>query len=235
MSHAIPTNALICVSGRATGCLRNLLLTGLLGVATAGIAAASETSSAPASNPPASSPPAAADHTAAGSAAASRLSVAPLVLPSYQEDRPAWVDQPPILDGPLHLWPVASVPALTAAQSLEGLAVQKRIAVAAYVQHITGSSAPLPLGLDEDFIDAHLCDHQSAYAGTVITSDGKMYEHAVQLQFDDDFRRLVQRRYDDYRVSRRLSGLGAAGAGGVGLLLALTGLLKLAQRRTAKL
>ena len=230
-------NTLIRVAGRATGGLRNLLLTGLLCVATAGVAAASETPSAPpdpASNPPAAStPPTAEDETTAASAAATRLSVAPLVLPSYQEDRPAWVDQPPVLEGPLHLWPVASVPALTAAQSLEGLAVQKRIAVAAYVQHITGSSAPLPLGLDEDFIDAHLCDHQSAYEGTVITSDGKMYEHAVQLHFDEDFRRLVQRRYDDYRVSRRLSGLGAAGAGGVGLLLALTGLLKFAQRRTA--
>lgn len=170
-----------------------------------------------------------ADEPAPKASALSELSVAPLQHQFYPDDRPEWIVADPVLEGPQHRWAVASSPALTEEASMISLTEQKRIAVAAYLSEVLGTPDP-PFKIDDQQIDRQLVNPDRIYHGEVTTSDGVMYEDAVELVFDQDFRDGIQKRWRRYERRSRLAGLGVLGAGGFALLLGMTGVLKVVSR-----
>ncbi len=172
------------------------------------------------------------DLQAVGEASASELSIGPLSHKIYPDDRPDWIVAEPVLDGDLHRWPVVSSPSLTEEASRESLLEQKRIAVGAYVEHLTNSSgqACQVIHFDHDYIDMHLLNHDRRYEGIVTTSGGEMFENAAELVFDEAFRNDVMDQWRACEVGKRLTGMGVLGAGSLALLMGLTSVLKVFHR-----
>ncbi len=162
------------------------------------------------------------------------LSVGPADELRYPDDRPAWIDAGPELDGQVHRWPVSSPLSSTAELSRRALTVQLRAAAETYVETLFDSpDAPAVIPLQDRWIADRLADDRS-YEGEVLAGDEVLYEAAAELRFTAKDRAWLQTQWDSHRVSQRMVGLGAMTAGGTVLLLMATAGLSVIARRVER-
>jgi len=162
------------------------------------------------------------------------LSVGPADELRYPDDRPAWIDAGPELDGKVHRWPVSSPLSSTAELSRQALLVQLRAAAETYVETLFDSpEAPAVIPLEDHWIAERIADN-GRYEGEVHSGDEVLYEAAAELRFTVEDRRWLQELWDAHRVGQRMVALGAMTAGGTALLLMATAGLSILARRSER-
>lgn len=175
---------------------------------------------------------------------AHELSVAPNTYPVYPDNRPVWVDHPgPEDEGDAVRWTIASIPMSSRDASEAALRIQMRDALARYAKQAFGADVSIsPAALSDEWIEKYLVDPTRRYSGTFETTDGLMYEDAVQLVFDrgvqPELRKAVQQVQTEIRervLQQRLGRLGALGGiallGMAGLSVVMRGASHLGRRR----
>ena len=158
----------------------------------------------------------------------SELSVPPLSHVEYPDDRPAWIEQTPDLHSDTHTWVVATAGCETISQCEEELDVLTRAAVSLYIKETTGWICPDEF-LDSSWIEDNLIGPR--YVGTFRRGDTQLHEIAVQLEFDDQARRRIQRAKKNAVVKERLQASGGLFALGLAGLCCTGGLLSVFSRR----
>ncbi|WP_372724458.1 hypothetical protein [Novipirellula sp.] len=158
---------------------------------------------------------------------AAELSVAPLDQFSYPEDRPAWLNELPKLDGDLQSWVVVSSPAESREESEEERKRLQRAALIHYVQGQTdGDTSNEYLSVTDEWIENNLITDR--YAGEVKQGDTVLYENAAKLSFDKAIQREIAVAWKRVQVRDRLAATGVLVAGGLCCLVFssfLTGLI----------
>ena len=143
--------------------------------------------------------------------------------------RPAWVDQKPHRQGRDYITTVKVGPYATIEECRQALPAELRRVVERYSDEWldspgAGRRAALPMSYIQDEIVTQewITPHQSEYFAT----NGMLWNYA-QLRFDDDDRRLIQRRFHDAAVAERLGYTGAWSGMVLLLIGTLFGYLKL--------
>lgn len=161
------------------------------------------------------------------------LSVAPLDVIDYPEDRPAWVGQSPEFDHDSFSIVVVSGPCETRKESLEELRVMQRAAVLTYLSEVTESGGRHDFyPISDEEIEAELVTRR--YSGTVTQGDMKMYEDAVEIRFSNDQRQEIQAAWKNSEVRDRLGALGLVVFCGLVLLISSSALVGMVSRRVER-
>jgi hypothetical protein len=174
---------------------------------------------------------AAVDGDATKPTAATELSVAPSSHQEFPEERPAWVDEAPSLDGDVHRWAVTSSPCSTESLCHEGLKVSMRAAVETYIESITGdASGSEVVKVSDDWIEDRR-DPSKRYLGTVKSGDEVMYEAATVLVFDAHDQKMIMKMWRQNQVGQRLAVLGLLSGGVVSVFVGIAATLSMVTRR----
>lgn len=161
------------------------------------------------------------------------LSVAPLDIIDYPEDRPEWVSQPLEIDKDAVSIVVVSGPCETREESVEELRMMRRAAVFTYVAQISESGGRYDFyPISDEEIDSELVKRR--YSGTVTQGDMKMYENAVELRIADHQRQEIQSAWKNVEVRDRLGALGLVVFGGLVMLICSSALVGVASRRVER-
>ncbi|EMI19856.1 putative membrane protein [Rhodopirellula maiorica SM1] len=145
---------------------------------------------------------------------ASELSVAPLDQFSFPDDRPAWLNDLPKLDGDLQSWVVVSSPADSRTESEDELKRLQRAALVHYVQGQTdGDASHEYLSVTDEWIENNLITDR--YAGEVKQGDTILYENAVKLSFDKAIQSEIALAWKRVQVRDRLAATGVLVVGGL--------------------
>lgn len=161
------------------------------------------------------------------------LSVAPLDVVDYPEDRPKWVSQPLEFDEDSFAIVVVSGPCETRQESIEELRLMRRAAVSTYVAQISESGGQYDFyPITDEEIDSELVKQR--YSGTIIQGDMKMYEDAVELRFTDHHRREIKAAWKNVEVRDRLGALGVVVFGGLVMLICSSTLIGVVSRRVER-
>jgi hypothetical protein len=161
------------------------------------------------------------------------LSVAPLDVIDYPQDRPSWVSQPLQIDKDSRSIVVVSGPCDTREESIEELRLMRRAAVSTYVSLVCESGGQYDFyPISDEEIDAELV--RRSYAGTVTQGDMKMYEDAVELRFTDDQRQEIEAAWKNVEVRDRLGTLGFLVFSGLVMLICSSALVGVASRRVER-
>ena len=161
------------------------------------------------------------------------LSVAPLDVIEYPEDRPEWVSQPLGFDKDSFSIVVVSGPCETREESIEELHLMRRAAILTYVSEVSDSGGQYDFyPISDEEIDAELVTRR--YSGTVTQGDMKMYEDAVEIRFSDDQRPEIQAAWKNVEVRDRLGALGLVVFAGLLMLISSSALVGMASRRVER-
>ncbi len=161
------------------------------------------------------------------------LSVAPLDVINYPQDRPAWVSQSLGIDKDSISIVVVSGPCETRAESIEELQLMRRAAVSTYVSQVGESGGQFDFyPISDEEIDAQLVKQR--YSGTVTQGDMTMYEDAVELRFADDQRQEIQAAWKNVEVRARLGAVGVLVFGGLVMLICSSALVGVVSRRVER-
>ncbi len=146
------------------------------------------------------------------------LSVPLLDHVDYPEDRPEWVSAPPELADLPHKIVVVSMPWDTPEESGEELKIKIRGAVETYLAGLPGALGRSDYHpISDKWIEKHLVTRR--YDGKVTKEGLTQFEHAAELQFDEEARDLFLGSLKNLEVSERLGALGAT------VFLGLVGLI----------
>ncbi len=155
------------------------------------------------------------------------LSVAPESLPLYPDDRPAWISEPPGMDGSEYVWVVQ-----TSQESVDkcevAIEVLKRATVRLYVQDLTGWAC------DDDVLPADWVNDTlvaKSYLGTLTQGDRELHEIATELRFDSEARERIRSAHKNSVVKERLAASGGLFAFALIGLVCSGGLLSVVSRR----
>tara|TARA_R110002049_G_scaffold4601_5_gene32328 strand:+ start:461932 stop:462681 length:750 start_codon:yes stop_codon:yes gene_type:complete len=141
---------------------------------------------------------------------AKELSVAPLDVVEYPDDRPDWIDAVTRMDGDTHFQVAVSQPGDTWEESSASLELMQRIAVQLYANKLLLSEDQSePFVLDSDWIAENVDRFVSRrYEGTLRRGDMELFEHAVELEFAADVQQEIRRQWKNAEVKNRLGALG---------------------------
>ncbi|MDP6446710.1 MAG: hypothetical protein QF805_23160, partial [Pirellulaceae bacterium] len=146
----------------------------------------------------------------------------------FPADRPTWVEGEDNLDGDVHTIAVASDLHFRQADCERPLLHATRNAVAQYVNsHLHEDRASLLISFDDDFVNHRLVSTDGRYDEVIEVSVGKMYQSHRLLEFDNTFRREIDRRWQDVVATGRLLTLGLGSFGVLGLMGIAFGYLRL--------
>ena len=134
--------------------------------------------------------------------------------------RPAWVEAAPVRDGSVHFTSICSDPQTTQAQALRALDDRLRTATKEYIgEHLQSELAPNLIRFSLPEIKQRLLRPENMYQEKITVSVGPMYQVHAKLQFDNEFRELLDRKWGELRATYRLAETGLV-TGGVLLLIA---------------
>lgn len=164
------------------------------------------------------------------------LSVAPLDVIEYPDDRPSWVSQPLRIEKDSVVMVVVSGPSETSEESLEELELMQRAAISTYIAEVSDSEMYNEY-FDIDSISDELIDasrDNEPYAGTVTQGDLTMYEHAVKIRITEDQIQEIQASWKNFELRDRLFGLGLLVFGGLVFMIGSSAIVGLVSRRVER-
>lgn len=150
------------------------------------------------------------------------------------ESDPAWIDDPPNLEGTTHTWPVQASPAASSESSQRLLEVEARGAVEAYLETLLGVS-PIPPEIlpDDAWLRAKLKGSARIESRDESGTETK-YRSAALLRFEPQDRQRFRGLYESIEVRRRVWRVGAGAVLAVIMSWAALTAASLAVRRIEK-
>ena len=150
------------------------------------------------------------------------------------ESDPAWIDDPPNLEGTTHTWPVQASPAASSELSQRLLEVEARGAVEAYLETLLGVS-PIPPEIlpDDAWLRAKLKGSARIESRDASGEETK-YRSAALLRFEPQDRQRFRGLYESIEVRRRVWRVGAGAVLAVIMSWAALTAASLAVRRVEK-
>jgi hypothetical protein len=144
------------------------------------------------------------------------------------EDRPAWVESAPVLEGEVHRVSVNSdfqAREADAWRALDGALVKS---TRAYVADYLGSNkAPLFFSFSLDEIKTQYLRPENVYHEVVQVSFGPMHQAHALLEFPPEFRRHLDERWSQVRAAGNLVTVGGSVIGVLALLAIVFGYFRL--------
>ena len=150
------------------------------------------------------------------------------------ESEPAWVDDPPNLEGTTHTWPVQASPAASRESSQRLLEVESRGAVEAYLETLLGVS-PIPPEIlpDDAWLRAKL-KGSARFESQDESGEETSYRSAALLRFEPQDRQRFRGQYESIEVRRRVWRVGGGAVLAVIMSWAALTAASLAVRRIEK-
>lgn len=147
------------------------------------------------------------------------------------ESAPAWVTDPPNLEGTTHTWPVQASPAASRELSQRLLEVEARGAVEAYLETLLGMS-PIPPELlpDDAWLRAKL-KGSARFESRDESGEETKFRSAALLRFEPQDRQRFRGVYESIEVGRRVWRVGGGAVLAVILSWAALTAASLAVRR----
>ncbi|MBM4000903.1 MAG: hypothetical protein FJ297_15420 [Planctomycetes bacterium] len=137
-------------------------------------------------------------------------------------NRPAWIDEPPILDGPTHSWPVKSDYHDREQEARRALDEELIRGIRNYIVEYLGSpQAPLFFRFDAATIRKRFLPEDATYHEIVHSSVGMMHQLHARLTLDRDFQSELDAFWKQVVSATRLVGL----AGIAAVVLACVGVM----------
>lgn len=134
--------------------------------------------------------------------------------------RPAWVEAPPVREGAIHTMVLCSDPYARQDQAMHALDEKIKAAAAEYIgEYLQSELAPQLIRFSLGDLKAKLLRPENVYQEKIVVSIGPMHQVHAQLEFNEEFRALLARRWGEMRATYRLAETGLV-SGGVLLLLA---------------
>ncbi len=164
--------------------------------------------------------------------AVTELSVPPLDIVEYPDDRPGWLEEAPDLESNTHTWVVVTNPCESYEQSAEQLAILRRAAVSSYVQGLTQTADADFYPVNDKWIESQLIVKD--YQGSLVQGDVPMFEQAVMLEFTPRTQEEILAAANNLQVRQRLGKLAALVSLGLVLLIGSSSLLGIVSRRVER-
>jgi hypothetical protein len=140
------------------------------------------------------------------------------------DDRPAWVESKPVLEGDVHALAVKSDFHARDIDAWRALDTELVRGTKAYIgQYLGSSQAPLFFRYSLDEIKQRFLRPENVYSETVQVSFGPMHQVHALLQFPDEFRQELDTRWAQVVVSGRLVRTAGVGLAVLALLAILFG------------
>jgi hypothetical protein len=135
---------------------------------------------------------------------------APLMEVVIPPGRPAWVESAASRNGTIHQTAVKSEPFVRRAECERELDKKIAAAVNDYITEQTGSQyAPTLIAFDLDTLKRRLVNASHRYEETIVSpSVGEMHQVHALVQFPEDFRDEIARRWLQVRSASRLGQVG---------------------------
>lgn len=174
------------------------------------------------------------------------LSVPPLDLIEYPDDRPIWVvsgtDQIPLDDGFMSPFgnasksddddevslSVVTLPCKTPEQAKQQVELLAQAATAAYAQTLSDFHSVGAHVFESVDVSEYVTDQ---YAGTVSKGGETLYESAWRLEFEDEDRKQILSQLKNQEVGERMAAMAFLSTAGLACLLASGGILGVMSRR----
>lgn len=142
--------------------------------------------------------------------------------------RPGWVTAEPVRDAEVHTIVVSSGPHVHIEDCPQALDRQIKAATDEYIQRYIGhEAAPRILDLDLKYINKHVRTPGRFYHEQRDSAVGPMQTSYAQLEFDEEFRHEINRRWQDEVAKSRLLFTGLLGGGILALLVTVFGYFRL--------
>ncbi|WP_254511997.1 hypothetical protein [Anatilimnocola floriformis] len=134
--------------------------------------------------------------------------------------RPSWVEALPIREGSVHMTSVCSDPHSTQREAMLALDAKLRAATSEYIgEYLQSELAPQLIRFSLPEIKQKLLHTNGLYQEKITVSIGAMHQVHAKLEFDKEFRELLDRKWGELTATYRLAETGLV-MGGVLLLLA---------------
>jgi len=142
--------------------------------------------------------------------------------------RPDWVESPPSREGNIHTTAVCSDPHSTQSQAMHALDEKLKQATAEYIgEYLQSELAPQLIRLNLNDIKQKLLRTGNTYHERITVSVGQMHQVHAKLEFDNDFRKELDRRWGELRATYRLAETGLVSGGVLLLLVTIFGYFRL--------
>ena len=157
------------------------------------------------------------------------LSVAPLDQIERPADRPSWLDNADVLDGPENIFVIVVGPCDSLQQCEEELQIMQQGQVSEFIKQHTKSDRVGFYPVNKEWIDERLVT--KSYSGTVKQGDVRMFEQAVELTFSPEIKSEISAAWENEVVKDRLGMMGFLTFTGSTLLICLSMFLCMLSRR----